>query len=173
MLNLRLRPLLVLALSLITASVVALTTVTWLLSNKVQQKTVEEQHLVAALAAVKEARFHTVLIQQSLTDVSASGNDSGYALAQRNLDASQQQLEKLKQLAPDQTAFAEESQRNINALHTAGVKMAHAYVTQGRDAGNAILKNPNNGLEVQAERVASAFAKTIDESGPRIVRQNR
>jgi len=163
MLNLRLRPLLILALSLVTASVAALTTVVWLLSNSVQHKTEDQQGLVAAMSALKEARFNTVQIQQFLTDVGATGDDGGYAEAKSNLDSAQQQLEEFKRLAPELAAFAEESQHNINALHTVGVKMAQTYVAQGRDAGNAIMKDPADGLDVLSVRVATAFEKTTDD----------
>ncbi len=163
MLNLRLRPLLILALSLITASVASLTIMAWLLSNNVQQKSAEQQRLVAAMATLKEARFNTVQIQQFLTDVSATADAGGYADAKSNLESSQRELQALARLAPELAGFAEESQRNITALHAVGVKMAQTYVAQGRDAGNAIMKDPDNGLDVLSERVAGAFVKTIDD----------
>ncbi len=163
MLNIRLRPLLILALTLITASVTALTTVAWLLSKDATHRTDEQQRLVAAMATLKEARFNTVQIQQLLTEVSATGKDDGYADAKRNLDMALQQLDTFKRLAPDHAGFAEEAQRTITALHTVGVKMAQTYVTQGRAAGNVIMKDPNGGLDSLSERVSTAFGNTIDD----------
>jgi methyl-accepting chemotaxis protein len=162
MLDIRLRSLLILALSLITISVAAMTSVVWLSASSVQQKTEQQQRLVAAMTALKEARFYAVQIRQFLTDVSATGDDGGYVAAKSSLDSAQRQLEELKRQAPDLAGFAEESQRNITALHSVGVKMAQAYVAKGRDAGNVIMKDPNGGLDILSDRVANAFDATID-----------
>jgi len=161
--NLRIRQLLVLALSLITLSVGALAVIFWSLADDVHHKAEEQQNSFNTMLALKEARFNTIQIQQFLTDVSATGDDGGYAEAANNLKLAEENLDRVIVLSPEKSAFANSAKHDIDALHNTGVKMAHAYVEQGRDAGNLLMKAPNDGLDVLSERLSDSFNKVVED----------
>lgn len=107
----------------------------------------------AAIAAFKDVRFHVVQIQQFLTDASAVGvaefND-----ARQHRDSAKALLQ---QLGQQQTALASEihaASALIDPLYNTGERMAHAYIGSGREAGNAIMKQPETGFDAAAARLA-------------------
>jgi len=161
--NLRIRHLLVLSLSMIGGSLVVLTVIFWLLSGGLHDKEEAQQTTSNAMMALKEARFNTIQIQQFLTDVAATGDDGGYVEAADHLKLAKENLDRFILLAPEFSAFADSAKNDLEALHNTGVKMAHAYVENGRDAGNALMKAPNNGLDALSERLSNSFNKMVDE----------
>jgi methyl-accepting chemotaxis protein len=104
-----------------------------------------------ALVAILEARFYVVQVQQFLTDVSATGESGGFKEAQTAYDEAIKDLDRIARLEPmlaDQVTQAKEGLGRFNAL---GIEMAKAYISGGRDAGNALMKRPNDGFDAQAE----------------------
>lgn len=117
-----------------------------------------------ALVAILETRFYVVQVQQFLTDVSATGENGGFREAKTAYDEAIKDLDSIARFEPklaDQTAKAKESLGKFNAL---GIEMANAYNSGGREAGNVLMKRPNDGFDAQAERLTSqleSIEKTV------------
>jgi methyl-accepting chemotaxis protein len=104
-----------------------------------------------ALLAMLETRFNVVQIQQFLTDVSATADCDGFEDAAANFDHARRNLDALAKLLPELSQDAAEVRTLIEAFHAAGVRMAEAYISGGRSAGNAIMKEPKSGFDDRAE----------------------
>ena len=104
-----------------------------------------------------ETRFDVVQIQQFLTDVSATGDTDGFKDADTNLKEAQDSLRALQTLEPDLQAKISNIENLLQQFNAVGVRMAQAYATRGRDAGNQIMKAPGEGFDARAEALTSAL----------------
>jgi methyl-accepting chemotaxis protein len=142
--------------ALIWATLVAL----WLLNNFALDRTDraldDEQKMVKVMLTLKDIRYHVIQIQQFLTDASATGEEDPFEEAKENLRDALKRTEEFAALSPAHKDRAAALRKRIEGLHTLGVTMARAYIDQGRDAGNAIMKRPGDGLD-------DASAKLADE----------
>ena len=91
-------------------------------------------------------QFQTVNVQQFLTDVSATGEPGGFDDAEKSARdfrgsiakfAAMARRENNDKLAADIQAIS----TNFDAMYEVGVRMAKAYVQEGREAGNRIMKD--------------------------------
>ncbi len=120
--------------------------------NKVLENSRYEHH-VAYLTGekMKDIRFHVVQIQQFLTDSSATGERDGFDDAKVHEDLARQKLAELSTLNPQYGSAAREAQQAIDVFYQVGKDMAEAYIRDGRDAGNALMKAPSTGFDARAE----------------------
>ena len=123
----------------------------------------ENTHALPALIAMLEMRFDIVQIQQYLSDVSATGEADGFDDAKKFYAQTLQRLDELTTHAPELAAQAAAIKADLEKFHTFGVEMAQAYRLQGRDAGNALMKRPNDGFDAQAEKL-TAKIETLDRA---------
>ncbi|WP_347986642.1 methyl-accepting chemotaxis protein [Methylomonas sp. AM2-LC] len=103
--------------------------------------------------SLKDTRFHTVQIQQFLTDVGATHDSEGLEEAKKNLEQVLSKLDAIAKLRPDLESRTTGLKNQIKNMHDTGVKMAWAYINEGTEAGNAAMKEPNTGLDVTAKRM--------------------
>lgn len=103
--------------------------------------------MAAATNHIKDTRFHVVQIQQFLTDVSATGDRGGYDEADANRQNAHSQLDALGKLIPEIIGSVDDAKRKVDRLSETGRRMAEAYLNEGRDAGNQIMKAPGNGFD--------------------------
>ena len=108
-----------------------------------------------SLVAMLEARFDVVQVQQFLTDVSATGETDGFKEAKSAYDEAIKDLDSIARLEPQLAGQAAKAKDDLSRFHTLGIKMANAYVKEGREAGNALMKRTNDGFDAQAERLTS------------------
>jgi len=117
-------------------------------------------------------QFEAVNVQQFLTDVSATGEEDGFAEAEGAARRFREGLAKFRDMAQrendarmqrDLAAIA----TDFDALYTAGVRMAKAYVSEGRKAGNALMGDFDARTTSLAKRIAplkeSQFAEATDK----------
>jgi len=114
-----------------------------------EQNTREHSVLV-----LKDTRFHVIQIQQFLTDVGATRNTGGFSEAKDNLNKALQSLMLINQLQPVLKNDTSQLKQKISAMHQSGVKMAHAYINGGVEAGNVIMIAPDTGLDDTAVKLA-------------------
>ncbi|CAK0759145.1 methyl-accepting chemotaxis protein [Gammaproteobacteria bacterium] len=112
----------------------------------------EKQRLLDAVLAFKDIRYHVVQIQQFLTDASVVGKED-YSESQQQRDAAKMMLTHLTKLISDMQDTLREMDRAVDVLYTTGVRMVRAYVNQGREAGNAIMKAPDDGFDTVTESI--------------------
>ncbi|MDT4292244.1 methyl-accepting chemotaxis protein [Methylomonas sp. MO1] len=145
-------------LTVLTATVAVLLVVgnifVWISHGKLQTAETEKQRLVNATLAFKNVRYHVVQIQQFLTDASAVGEDDySEALAEKN--AAHAELTSLLAMMPDKKPAIKDADNAVSELYATGERMANAYFQQGREAGNLIMKAPENGFDAASEILAN------------------
>ncbi|CAB1370425.1 methyl-accepting chemotaxis protein [Denitratisoma oestradiolicum] len=106
---------------------------------------------VPALVAMLQARFEIVQIQQYLTDVSATGEEEGLQDARNAYDAAVKDLDNVARINPALADQVSAIKPGLEKFHSLGIQMAKAYIHQGREAGNALMKQPGDGFDAQAE----------------------
>jgi methyl-accepting chemotaxis protein len=126
-------------------------------SSSIKASRNEHQVTQKATLAMLETRFDVVQIQQFLTDVSATGDTDGFKDADTNLKEAQDSLRALQTLEPDLQAKISNIENLLQQFNAVGVRMAQAYATRGRDAGNQIMKAPGEGFDARAEALTSAL----------------
>jgi methyl-accepting chemotaxis protein len=108
-------------------------------------------------AAMRETRFSVVQVQQFLTDVSATAEAGGYDEAQKANAEAIKNLDIIARLQPDLAAEVSRIGQQVKDFHAVGVKMAEAYIQKGREAGNAIMKQPGDGFDARAEDLTKSL----------------
>ena len=161
--NLSIKRLMVLASVILLATLVLVATVTASLLDGVSRTSASNNALVHAMLVAKEARFQTVQIQQFLTDAGASGEEDAFKEGAEARDAAQKALRELARQRPDLAARLTAIEPRLVQLHEIGVATARAYITSGRDAGNAIMKRPGDGLDDFAAKLAAELDSVVDE----------
>ena len=131
----------------------------WLMSNDIVAKTAKQQDLGNAIKIMADTRYDVVDIRQALTNVAATGNSRGFSNALDGLSAAQDKLDALVRVRPDLQGKASELKQRIDELHEVGVRMANAYVKDGRKAGNLIMQDANGGFDVRAEELAGSLGE--------------
>ena len=135
---------------------------TWVKTNDLMDRTVEQQRVGDAMRAMSDARFHVIQIQQFLTDVGATADAGGYDEAKTELNEAMASLDRLEGAMPEMKQRVEKFKKGTRELHEVGVRMAKAYVTDGRAAGNTIMKDPKDGFDVRSEVLATSMNELID-----------
>lgn len=96
----------------------------------------------------KDIKFHTVQVQQFLTDVSATrgqdGLSDGFDIAEENAQIFKKKLNEARQEAAelglsDITAVLDGIGADFDPYYETGKKMAHAYVDEGPSGGNKMM----------------------------------
>ena len=151
--NTTIKMLMVATIGIVAVALFIYLSVVWTMSNDIVAKTAEQERLAETMRIIADARFNVVKIQQALTDAAASGDDGGFSAAMDDLSAAQDKLDEMATARPDLQGKAEDFKQGISELHELGVRMANAYIKNGRNAGIAILREPNEGFDVRAAKL--------------------
>ena len=154
------RSLLNMATTLVVAAILMLNGLVWWGFNK-GRDAADREHAVTqpAVEAMLRTRANVVQIQQFLTDVSATAEEGGYDEAKENLARAHKQLDVLAGLMPEHATEAAAIKASIDEFHAVGVTMAQAYIASGREAGNALMKEPEKGFDDRSVRLSSRLAE--------------
>ena len=147
---------------IVTLAVCGFIATTWMKSNSLMEKTMEQERISEAMRAMAESRYHVIQIQQFLTDVGATADLGGYDEAQKELSGAMASLDRLEATMPDLTQRVEGFRSDVRSLHEVGVRMAKAYVAEGRDAGNAIMQDSSGGFDARSKKIANGMEELID-----------
>lgn len=134
----------------------------WIMSNDIVAKTVEQERVAGAMRLIADTRFNVIKIQQALTDAAVTGDGGGFSEATDNLTAAQDSLDELTAARSDLQEKAEEFKQDLGELHDLGVRMANAYIKNGRDAGIAIMRDPSEGFDARAAKLAGAMGALLE-----------
>jgi methyl-accepting chemotaxis protein len=72
--------------------------------------------------------------------VGATKSDEAKSEALESKEGALQQIDELIKYAPEFVVQAQNIKRQVNLLYDSGIKMAYAYLTQGTEAGNSLMK---------------------------------
>ena len=133
------------------------------------------EHLIAQPSdvAMRETRFWIVQIQQFLTDVSATGETGGYDDARNSYEEALKNLHTIATLQPDLAQSIRDIEEQMKVLYEIGKRMADAYLTHGREAGNVIMKKPNEGFDARADQLTNALAELDKQLHERVLAATR
>jgi signal transduction histidine kinase/DNA-binding response OmpR family regulator len=125
-------------------------------------------HLRPQAAVLAELRYDIAQIQQYLTDVAATREPAAFVDAAKYYRSAQLQLDNLSSMNPDSQPEVDELRVALNLTYTTGLRMAHAYLELGSEAGNQIMKNPTEGFDwlsdVLGRRTEALYARVNAES---------
>ncbi len=113
----------------------------WKIQHDVSE--ISDTFLPRALLAQNMA-FNVVQVQQFLTDVSATTDSAGYQEAEQSAQAFKEGINQLRNHAGHdavQLKAIEELGLAFDNFYSEGKRMAAAYISQGKDAGNIIMEN--------------------------------
>ena len=126
----------------------------------------DEMRLIDGQIAFKDMRYNIAQIQQFLTDVGATGDMEARSEAKENLDIAVLSLQNISKVLPEYAERTDEIIPQLGSLYGVGEKMAIAYVDQGREAGNKIMKAPTTGFDAVSAKLlgdVNSLAMTIAE----------
>ena len=135
------------------------------LLNRIDENEDRSQLMVNAMLEAKEARFWTIQIQQFLTDAGATGESDPFEEAKESLAGARKSLQNLGAMIPEYRARTDKLEKDVGRLHDIGVQMAQAYIRQGREAGNAIMKRPGDGLDAFSSSLAEEMDGMVTDLG--------
>ncbi|MBF0424212.1 MAG: HAMP domain-containing protein [Magnetococcales bacterium] len=100
----------------------------------------------------------TIEVQQFLTDVSATHNPDGYKSAQKAATVFRDGLVRFQEFFRGQQdekglGLVKDLTKGFDSFHATGSRMAEAYVSGGREAGNAIMEEFDKVSEAMKEHV--------------------
>ncbi len=90
--------------------------------------------------AMDSMKLNIVQVQQWLTDASATAYTDGFDEAADARDGVYENANKLKADYPEKAAFLDHLLVDFEAYYETGTRMAHAYIDEGRDAGNEVME---------------------------------
>mgnify|MGYP001019219771 CR=1 FL=1 len=146
---------------LIGALLVAGNVVIWRSSNAMALAADEAARAEQAVRLFKDSRYHVVQIQQFLTDAAAIG-EATFSEAGEHRRQALDHIDRLAALIPERQAALRQLGDAVRRLYEAGERMVHAYVAQGREAGNALMKG-EGGFDGSAASAAAALAGLAGE----------
>ncbi len=103
-------------------------------------------------------QFEAVNVQQYLTDVSATGEEDGFAAAETSAGTFRQGVAKFRELArskgdPALQAEVQAIATDFETMYDVGRRMAQSYVRDGREAGNVLMEDFDARTEALAKRI--------------------
>ncbi|MFU2210032.1 methyl-accepting chemotaxis protein [Solidesulfovibrio sp. C21] len=112
-------------------------------------------------------------VQQFLTDVSATGEDDGFAGAKESAATFRKGVAKFTEAARQRNDAAlrteiEALARDFEAMNDVGVRMAKAYITHGREAGNALMQDFDARTEALAKRINPLKERQFKTAGAQV-----
>jgi methyl-accepting chemotaxis protein len=174
MFDLSIKKMLQITITLSLLALVILISVSNIQQSHIYEGVKNEEAQVNAIFALKDTRYFVVQIQQFLTDVGATKSDEAKAEALDSLNSALENLDLLIAVAPDVGQRAQEIKRKVNDLHASGVNMADAYLTQGTEAGNHLMKgaggfdevssNLADDLDLLAAEIDGKFDAAVEET---------
>jgi methyl-accepting chemotaxis protein len=115
-----------------------------------------------AVSAIKDARYHVVQVQQFLTDMGATRSDEALPEVDESLAEAMNNLQELARIMPSYLSRVNELEKQLKQVYKVGREMASAYINNGTDAGNSLMKGVG-GLDQESARLAESLEKIANE----------
>ena len=119
----------------------------WQMSLEVKANLIAINDFELTSFKVKDIRYHTVQVQQFLTDVALTHNIDGVERAREHEKSAQILFTELMQLLPKRKEEIGKTSIKLKEMQRVGELMVNAYIRQGKDAGNALMQQPATGFD--------------------------
>ena len=163
-LKLKLNLIIVLAAAILGVLSLTVTGFTLISVSRIQDANLKVEKEADFELTANHAKFHSVQIQQFLTDASLTREADSIKEAKENLDLLEKDIDSLELKHPELQGKFEEIRSRGRGLHSVGLEMSKAYWDQGRAAGDAIMKRPGNGLDASTLQVAKLLEDLLENA---------
>ncbi|MFZ5425420.1 MAG: methyl-accepting chemotaxis protein [Thermodesulfobacteriota bacterium] len=124
-------------------------------------------------------KLMAVQVQQYLSDVSATGEEDGFAEAEKAARSYREILAEFRAMFAREKnaamlAEADALGKDFEEMYTTGIRMAKAYMSEGRDAGNAVMEDfdaRTSALSNRLDPLQSSQFKEADDQVTAVVGQ--
>uniref|UniRef100_I2Q087 Methyl-accepting chemotaxis protein n=1 Tax=Desulfovibrio sp. U5L TaxID=596152 RepID=I2Q087_9BACT len=118
-------------------------------------------------------QFSAVNVQQFLTDVSATGEEDGFGEAEAAAKDFHDGVAKFQDLGRGRNdramlAEIEAISKDFESMYDVGVRMARAYVKEGREAGNVLMGDFDARTEALAKRINPLKERRFKEADDQV-----
>ena len=140
--------------------------VSWISTASIQAYNAEQERITLAEKAALRFQYHVSQVQQFLTDVSATAIEDGFAEADAHYADGVALLADIGRIQPDMAAEVDRLGQAFAALRETGIEMARAYIDDGREAGNVIMKRNQTGFDARSATLIETlepFLATLQE----------
>jgi methyl-accepting chemotaxis protein len=120
-----------------------------------------ENNVVPYELLADEMAFDVIQVQQFLTDASATHDRDGFADAEKFAATFKDGVKSLKahySNSPEKIQQLQQLDATFDSYYATGKRMAEAYIVDGIDAGNAIMKQPQTGFDAVAKELTREMA---------------
>ncbi|RCX08704.1 methyl-accepting chemotaxis protein [Marinomonas foliarum] len=115
-----------------------------------------------AVSAMKDARYYVVQVQQFLTDMGATRSGEALPEVDASMKSAMKSLQELTRIMPSYRSRVNELEQQLKQVYKVGREMASAYINNGTDAGNSLMKGAG-GLDQESARLAESLEKIANE----------
>lgn len=115
-----------------------------------------ENNVVPYELLADEMAFDVIQVQQFLTDASATHDRDGFADAEKFAATFKEGIKNFKSHYsnnPEKLQQLQQLEATFDSYYATGKRMAEAYIANGIDAGNEIMKQPQTGFDAVAEEL--------------------
>ncbi len=133
-----------------------------------QAESLNTRHISSIIVA-KDLKFHTIQVQQWLTDISATrgldGLNDGLDLAEVHAKDFQKNLDKLVQLLPEYRDTLIALRSTFETYHQVGIQMAEAYIKSGPQGGNPMMERfdtQSSKINQKVDEVVKLISKQVN-----------
>ncbi len=148
---------------LIAIAMLGLMTLVWYLAHGVTSSLETLSGVEKTALMGKDVRYHTVQIQQFLTDASLTHELDGVQDSRTHADAAQQVLSRLEDMEPSEKTRLQKIARDVEAMQRVGEEMVGAYLKQGVEAGNVLMKRKDDGFDERSLEVQKEVAQLVQD----------
>ncbi|MEG6615089.1 methyl-accepting chemotaxis protein [Peptococcaceae bacterium 1198_IL3148] len=117
-----------------------------------------EREITVSVLQAKDMRYSVIQVQQWLTDASATGDIGGLTEAEKYAQQFRTYAKGLQDSNLGDSSEINEILKDFEPYYAIGIKMANAYISQGREAGNAIMPE----FDSAAELLSNNLDKYVD-----------
>ena len=108
-------------------------------------------------------RYHVAQTQQFATDASATGNEDSLQEAAEHFRLGNEKLESIAASLPAERERVNRIRERFQAFFETGGKMARTYISEGKEAGNAIMQAPDTGFDARAAALIQEFDPLLSQ----------
>ncbi|CAK0764771.1 hemerythrin [Gammaproteobacteria bacterium] len=112
---------------------------------------------------VKDIRYHTVQVQQFLTDASLTHELDGISEARHHADDAQTLFRQLAEIEPSERMRFQATANDLKEMLQVGEEMVDAYLKHGIEAGNILMKQPTTGFDDRSLHVQGEVERLVQE----------
>ena len=146
----------------ITALLVLLFVSSFYLMAKLNSVIMEREANDIPTEAVMDFRYHVAQVQQFYTDAGATGDADSIDEAAKHYAEGVKRLDLIEQNALGEAGAVAQIKQRFADFNEVGKRMAEAYISGGRAAGNPIMKEAGTGFDARAEALVQALTPLAD-----------